>query len=684
MKDNSSYAADSFQKVAAPQRRGSYGPSDNITGSYTQQGFDPSSSSREMRKIMYYENMFSKMDSQDKIKKTNSSSGSSSMNSSDHRAKDEADDNTKSPAKVGKHVNNNRKAANVSNSTDLDSRPDGMDHMDITDVSQGHSMSIEGTTRQHHMGPKRDAISIKIKTQNLNAKNDQTVSGSNENLLNGHEEKLMKTVPADIKKVTDISGTKISKMLGIDQIASSTSGLSASQRQWLVPTFDVRQPEQTEVQPADSVNDNDAHNDGIGASDGSQSQTESRMHSQRTSRTHMTTRTSQKMESYRSYPLSTSIGSGDVVTTEKVPRKQRVSRFEPPTEFHVAQAYNRTDMALVEPEQIKEEAAEPQSSQTGDMPLEHTDIKQENNDDRSFQDSDVQSYTYMPDEMDIIIHEQDMEIDSVSKDDIMDYEPVVKDDEDEEYIPEAAVQVAETLATKKTSRRRTKTKRSASISTPTIGTPTSDSTSTFDPVTPEVAIEEVYTEPTPVVRSTRSRASARSSGKQKKRDSNQLTEQDEIQPVAVKAPRTSRSNARSGPGSSRRNASDASGSKAEYHGSGHSICNETPDRHMKKAFANTRNISVEEAEKIIDLYQQHNSDLERLKRLILLGDLSEFGRIVIEEAETRTPDKTCIIDPRLIMAPPSDPIPTRKQDPPPQNPVELSLKYRLLKRLMNN
>nr|BAN64607.1 hypothetical protein [Babesia bovis] len=285
----------------------------------------------------------------------------------------------------------------------------------------------------------------------------------------------------------------------------------------------------------------------------------------------------------------------------------------------------------------------------------------------------------MDGDTDIIIHEQDMEIDSASKDDLDD-EPNVKDDEDEDYVPDAAMQLSEVSSTKKGTKRKIKAKKGSRVTTPTVSTPSVDDTLAFETETPDAATEEQYAEPPQVVKPTRTRGGGRGVGKPRKRDSNLLDESGDSHTVG-KAGRSSRGGARSGPASSKRHGSDLSGSKSDYHTSGHGLCNGTPERHLKKAFATTRHISVQEAEKIIDLYQQHNADLERLKRLILVGDLAEFGRVVLEEAVVPPPKKKCILDPRRIIAPQPEPPTVSTQPSPPEDPIELSIKFRLLKKL---
>ncbi|ORM39962.1 uncharacterized protein BXIN_1391 [Babesia sp. Xinjiang] len=701
MKDNTSFAANSFQKVAAPQRRTSFGATDALTGSYAQQAFDPSSSSREMRKIMYYENMFSKMDSQDKMKKTSGGSNST-VGSSDHRAKDDGDDTAKSAAKIPRqNNNNNRKSATGSNTSDVENRNQRTDrtHKPETDASDAHRIQMENAMMHKPIIPKRDTIAIKIKTQNLNSFTHGEAAGkaygtSHEAFINGVEDNSARATSSLIRNVTDISGTKISKMLGIDQIASTPSGLSASQRQWIVPSFAVNQPEPTLKQSDETLTHVTQDSDTTRASDSPYAFTETQTHEQRTEDLHMTTGTQLKDSAHantspqNTYSVTTTQTRNDLLDTDKIPRKQekRVSRFQP-------REFIPDDNPIKTNEPIKEEphvdaytqredpqpALEPESGQES----QGVEVECEPNiaEETPFQDSGVESHHGYED-MDIVVNEQDMDV--VTNDDIMDYDPVIKEEEDEEYIPEMSIQSLEGTSSKKSSKRKSKSKKAAALATPTISTPTSDVNSAFDPLTPDAVVDDTQAETTHLVRSTRSRTGGRNGGRNKKKDISFTNDQDDMQPIAKASKSSMRSSSRSIPNNSRKNVSDTTGTKSQYNVSGQSTCNDTPERQLKKAFADSRIISVSEAEKIIDLYQQHNAELERLKRIILSGDLSEFGKAAIEEAATRIPKLTCTIDPRFVMAQPMGLTIQTKQEQPPQNPIELSLKYRLLTRLMDN
>ncbi|CDR97317.1 hypothetical protein, conserved [Babesia bigemina] len=801
MKNNAGYAANGFQRSAPPQRRGPYSSSELLAESARQQDFNPISSSREMRKIMYYEHMFSKLDSQDKSKKSTSSSAQSSAGSSlEHRSRDEGEVSTSS-----KGASKNPKQGSARKSSAPPAAADhgyGMYNTQKTERGEkaskaedrgsgSHQIPIEQPVKQQLMIAKRDAISIKIKTQSYKApstqgsqsaesvpkhETDRKPSAGGEsgvgvarNLLNGVEDGASQSSSPGIHSMTDIAGTKISRLLGIDQITNSSTGLSASQRQWLVPTFDLRQSaskdgerksqstgfdsETRMVSSLDSSTDGESSKKGSGeasalhGSPGSARESSeikiprvSYQNDTYTTRVQLNDESRPRRVSRFSAPLvpATSHSADDTriprlkseftkdilpsLSAElkrdsleaavqggidfppapvyrhsgyRLPQAFQIKAVIPPdpaSERETAQAYpasqpsdSAADTSVTaepaeEAPQAENAAASSESHEPPASKEEPAEVKQE----PASQDVQ-QGYELEGDQMDIIVNEEDMEIDAVMKDDVMDYDPVVKEDEDEEYIPDVSLPAVEATPSKKSTRRKVKKRKAPTPTvTPAASTPLSDAAPPSESATPDSTVaEEVYPEPPPVSRVTRTRASARNAGRRRKGGAIAQDQDPDVQP-AVKTPRNaSRSSGRSGSSGSRRNASESAGSKSQHHGGGHHAGGSAADRSQKPAYAASRIVSVEEAEKIMELYRQHSADLERLKKLLLAGDLAGFGREVAEQAESSQPKRTCILHPRLIVARPVDPAPAPPREQPPQNPLELSLKYRLLSKLMN-
>ncbi|GBE58662.1 hypothetical protein, conserved [Babesia ovata] len=806
MKDAAGYPANGFHRA---QRRGPYGSSELLNESTKQEDFNPISSSREMRKIMYYEHMFSKLDSQDKSKKGSSNSAHSSSGSSlEHRNRDEGDvsTSTKSTSKGSKSGSSKKPttqpAAAAADHGHGMYTPQRTERAEKTTKAEdggsvSHQIPLEQPVKQQATIAKREAISIKIKTQayrgpgahrspisESGSKQEfgRKMSGSSESSgsmsrspLYGREDGSSQSLSPSINSMTDIAGTKISRLLGIDQIANSSTGLSASQRQWLVPTFDLRQSVVKDT-------DRKSHSTGFDSETRATSSVESSTDGESskkgsgepliTNGSSISRRDSSDIKIPRMSYHSETYATQAKLSDES--RLLRVSRFSAPLvqvnshvaedakisrakseltkdilpsvgaelkrdsfeaavpgglDFSLTPVYRHREYRLPSAFQIKAvipsdtvsersgaqspTAVSPSSSnvdksvtagpvkaerqrenaagkgKSRESPKVVKEVSPKVKQEPAYQHVQ-QDYQLGAGQMDIILNEEDMEIDAVVKDVVMDDEPVSKGNGDEGYVPEDPLPVVEDTSNKKTTTKKKTKKRKAPTpaATPAASTPLSDAAPASEAVTPESAVaEDVYPEPPPVPKATRTRTSTRTTVKRKKgAAAAQVQEPDpqpQPQPVA-KTPRGgARSSSRAASGGSRRNASEPAGSKSQRHAGGESGGSGAAERSQKSAYAVSRIVSVAEAEKIMELYRQHNTDLERLKRLLLDGDLAGFGRVIAEQADAGPPERRCLLHPRLIVARPSDPVPVPPREQPPQNPVELSLKYRLLSRLMN-
>ncbi|KAK1933337.1 hypothetical protein X943_003188 [Babesia divergens] len=630
MKDNTSVELNKIQKVNAPsQRRGPYSSSEFTTRSDTQSRFDPSSSSREMRKIMYYENMFSRMASQDKTRKNQTGSQPSSASQ------------TNSPVNDGDDAEGVSRNHHVKHSKISAATKKGSTNKTTQDKTKLSAVLMDSNHANESIDLKEEGISVSTQENSLNSLSGTTYEDDQKLKYSANSSTELKEVleinrnddintesnvdssEADTSRrssnnslpsVTDIAGSKISKLLGIDQTARNPSELSASQRQWLVPTFQIVQPKPVKKEPLDSPTN------------------------------HVGNETPQNEE------IDETKGAVDTqeqqLSEHSNGKRTNLSTLQKPSKTQSARGSQQAD-----------ERKAPRDSA---MDLE-SESKQ----------------------LDIIVNEEDMEIDPVLKDE-MEEEPVIIKEEDEEYLPETPVQNETDFIEKKPQKRKARQKKSVQQSVQSVTAANNDLGPSPDATTPENGLaNDNYPEPPPVIRPTKTRTSARNTGKQRKRDPNFIHESEMDHPVPAKTPRSSaRSGARGTPSSSRKNAQEHGLSKAHNIAQTMSMHADTQEHVQKKTRAVSRIISVAEAEKIVELYRQHNTDLERLKKLILMGDLTEVGRVIAEQREEKTPQRSCILDPRIIAAQPGTTQVKVNQDPPPKDPITLSLKYRLISRLM--
>lgn len=616
MNGNHSSAVKNVEMANAPlQKRGSYGSSDFLSGGDPKPGFDPSSSSREMRKIMYYENMFSKLDSMDKTKKSPSSSQSLSHSDSGFREDSDESDllararQTKSSGSPRKTATGRVQPGSYNGSKQM--------------VVKLDTISIKIKSNVLGSSPKDEYSSAKSSTRS-SMELDNAVqmksgsSGEQENQV-GQSEVAPSITSSNnsLPNVTDIAGSKISKMLGIEQTARSSTELSASQRQWLVPTFPVPETKDEKEESEGNSNEDDSFERDL-------------------------------------------VAAVEEIIGPDAAEDEELTVDEKPEGKTTGKAGRRA---------TKEETMKPEAPKN-----EYEALK-------------VEASVLIDEEpMDVVIESQEPE--SVPTAATLQpaqeqVEPIVPRDGQEMGTAEAApeeeeepVQMEENTMDKRLRKRRTRQKKGTQAPSYTNGyvSPPPE-TKTPD----NVPKKQVYVEPLPpATRTSRSRAGSRSS-RQRKRDAQFPQDSEAETHVPNKTPRGSGRSGGRGSSHSRKNMTDANPSKSHHIAYVNSMG--TGSEEAPQMFpAVSRIISASEAEKILRLYRQHSTDIQRLKKLILMGDLTGFGNAVLEEHNPPSRQRICILDPRNIVAQPHQERVVKPREQPPENPVELSLKYRLLSK----
>ncbi|KAK1445075.1 hypothetical protein BgAZ_109810 [Babesia gibsoni] len=592
---------------AAPQRRRSYGSSEFSLGRESNPGFDPSLSSREMRKIMYYENMFSKMDSQDKIKRSPRSS--QSLTQSDMAGKDYAEEGDVIPRSVKGSSGVRKMPANKPQMSDAPESKPMVIKMENISIKINNDSQKEATKESKKGSHYVTSIS---KDVGQGASVNRTKSDQDSAMLSDSTTSVPSSSNS-LPSVTDIAGSKLSKMLGIDQTAGKSSELSASQRQWLVPSFQIAQPKITKTEESEME-----INGGFGDRQGKDA----------------------SASSSAAHP----------------PGGKEATKWEEPFG-------------------------------TEDSGIEKSSTTQGTYDSRGGEPS----VSFQDEPMDIEVDDEKPEVggrdstttsmDMKMEDDIV-FEDAIEAGPNDIVVVEPIRPPSKT-AERKYQKRKTRKRKGVSSSIHADSVTASDESLSPEMLTPDnLPNDEAYAEPLPVPRATRTRQLSKS-GRQRRRDSNYSNESQSDSQAYVKPTRgSSRSFGRGTTSSSRRSVSDTMSSKSQ-HLAQSSLYSDGSEGKQKKMHAVSRVISVGEAEKILNLYRQHNADLERLKKLILMGDLSGFGKAVVEETKAQSvQEQKCILDPRIIVAQQSDARGSQSQEQPPENPLELSLKHRLISKLM--